>query len=109
MRIRQTANATDAEVSDRLRNTALYAVQQAVTTFSGQHPEGYVLQPDEALPTPNQDEITSRWPGMSSDDVAALMSDYEGESFELAALKLEDIVDRVRELAVQDGQDGQWD
>ena len=40
------------------------------------------------------------------DDVAALMNDYESESFELKALQLEDVVDRVRELAAEDGQ---WD
>ncbi|KAF7796966.1 hypothetical protein EIP86_008154 [Pleurotus ostreatoroseus] len=106
VRIRQTANATDAEINDRFRNTALYAVQQAVIAFSGAQPEGYVLLPDEALPTPSRDEITSRWPGMSTDDVVALMNDYESESFELKALKLEDVVDRVRELAAEDGQ---WD
>ena len=106
VKIRQTANATDAEINDRFRNTALYAVQQAVIAFSGAQPEGYVLLPDEALPTPSRDEITSRWPGMSVDDVAALMNDYESESFELKALQLEDVVDRVRELAAEDGQ---WD
>lgn len=103
-KIRQTANATDAEVNDRLRNTALYIVQQSVMGFSGQQPEGYVLLPEEALPIPTKDEIESRWPGMPADDVAALISDYESESYELKALKLEEVVERVRELAAEDGQ-----
>ncbi|KAJ3533367.1 hypothetical protein NM688_g7291 [Phlebia brevispora] len=106
VQIRQTANVTDAEVNERFRNTALYAVQQSVISFSGKQPEGYALSPDEALPTPSQDEVTSRWPGMPTDDVAALMNDYEAESYELAALRLDDVVDRVRELAAEDAQ---WD
>ncbi len=96
--IRQTAGITDDEVTSRFRSTAFH---DAIVATLGEHhtPEGYVLLPSEALPTPTQAEVASRWPGMPPDDVAALVKDYEWESQELANLHLEDVVDRVKELA----------
>jgi nuclear pore complex protein Nup133 len=41
---------------------------------------------------------------MPPDDVAALVRDYEWESQQLAALQLEDVVERVNELAREDLQ-----
>ena len=72
-------------------------------SYNGEPPEGYVLSPEEALQVPTADEIASRWPGMHAEEVKLLSDDYEGEKFELAALKLEDVVDRVRELVAEDG------
>lgn len=66
------------------------------------YPDGYILLPSEALPVPTQAEVSSRWPGMPPDDVAALAKDCEWEGRQLAALQLEDVVDRVRELANED-------
>ena len=103
VRLRQTSNATDAEVTKRLQSTALYAVQRAFQNQNGDHFDGYFLGPDEALPAPTSEEIASRWPGMPPEEVVALLNDYEGQSFELAALKLDEIVERVRELAAKDG------
>ncbi|PSR74094.1 hypothetical protein PHLCEN_2v10050 [Hermanssonia centrifuga] len=102
--IRHTVDATDAELTERFRNTALYAVQQSMMIFNGRHMEGYMLLPQEALPTPTEEEVASRWPGMPADDVFALLRDYERESNDLAALQLEDVVDRVRELAAEEEQ-----
>ncbi len=102
--IRHTVDATDAELTERFRNTALYAVQQSMMIFNGRHMEGYMLLPQEALPTPTEEEVASRWPGMPADDVFALLRDYERESNDLEALQLEDVVDRVRELAAEGEQ-----
>ena len=72
-------------------------------SYNGELPEGFFLSPDDALPAPTSEEIASRWPGMPPDEVASLLRDYESQSFELAALQLKDVVERVRELVVQDG------
>lgn len=66
------------------------------------YPDGYILWPSEALPSPTQAEVASRWPGMPLDEVAALTRDYEWESRQLAELQLEDVVDRIKELASED-------
>ena len=101
--IRQTAGITDVEVTSRFRKTAFHDAL-AATMGRERSPEGYVLMPSEALPAPTQAEITLRWPGMPPDEVATLVRDYERESKELADLHLEDVVDRVKELASGDDQ-----
>ncbi|KAI0094031.1 Non-repetitive/WGA-negative nucleoporin C-terminal-domain-containing protein [Irpex rosettiformis] len=101
--IRQTVGITDDEVTSRFRRTAFHDALMA-TTGNEHSPEGYVLLPSDALPVPTQAEVASRWPGIPPDDVAALAKDYESESQELANLRLEDVVDRVRELANEDMQ-----
>jgi nuclear pore complex protein Nup133 len=62
-------------------------------------PEGYHLKFDKTLPTPSTAEISSRWPGMSPDEVEGLRADYQHESNKVKELGLEDVYDRVRELA----------
>ena len=101
MQIRHTVGATDAEITGRFRKTAFHDALVA-TLVREDYPNGYILLPSEALPVPTQAEVASRWPGMPPDDVAALVRDYEWESRQLAALQLEDVVDRVRELANED-------
>lgn len=88
----------DAEINDRLRGTALFSVLTA--TLGKRHqPPGYILQPAEALPVPTASELASRWPGMAPDHVEEVLSDYTLESDILGDLELEDVWDRVRELA----------
>ena len=99
--IRHTAGATDAEITARFRRTAFHDTLVA-TLVRKQWPNGYILLPAEALATPSHAEIASRWPGIPSEDVAALARDYVSESQQLAALRLEDVVDRVKELANED-------
>jgi len=48
---------------------------------------------------PSTEEIVSRWPGMSSDQVDALINDYNSEQDRLGELDLEDIFQRIHELA----------
>jgi nuclear pore complex protein Nup133 len=61
-----------------------------------------VTLPDVALMVPTPAEIASRWPGMSPDQVAALVHDYNLEHDELGQLDLNDVYHRVRELATHD-------
>jgi nuclear pore complex protein Nup133 len=61
-----------------------------------------VILPDAAVVVPTLAEITSRWPGMSPDQVEALVHDYNLEYNELSQLDLNDVYHRVRELAMQD-------
>lgn len=100
--IRQTAGATDDQVTDRFRNTALHAAFMGTLDVSVDHPDGYILLPHDAIPPPTSAEISSRWPGMPTEEVAALLRDYQWESRALEELGLEDVVDRVRELAMED-------
>lgn len=74
--------------------------------ITAEHPEGYILLPREAAIPPTSAEVSSRWPGMPSEDVAALVRDHEWECRTLAELGLEDVVERVRELAMEDA--AQW-
>jgi nuclear pore complex protein Nup133 len=49
---------------------------------------------------PSTDEIMSRWPGMSPEQVESLIHDYNSEQDRLGELELEEIFLRVHELAV---------
>ncbi|KAG6814378.1 hypothetical protein H0H92_010964 [Tricholoma furcatifolium] len=101
--IRKTANISDAELSARFRSTAVYNTLCAV--LAREHgPTGYETSPDEALITPGRTEITSRWPGLTEEQVEALVQDYNLECDRLGDLDLNDVFHRVRELAVQDVQ-----
>jgi nuclear pore complex protein Nup133 len=80
--IRKTANVSGVELSERFRNTAFYATLCAILPREYQ-PEGYETLPDVALLAPTPAETTSRWPGMSPDQVEALIQDYNLESDQL--------------------------
>ncbi|KAF5381087.1 hypothetical protein D9615_003993 [Tricholomella constricta] len=99
--IRKTANVSDAELNARFCNTALYCTLCAILPREYQ-PEGYETLPDVALITPSAAEITSRWPGLSQEQVDALVQDYNLECDRLGELDLNDVYHRVRELAVHD-------
>ncbi|KXN86872.1 hypothetical protein AN958_09467 [Leucoagaricus sp. SymC.cos] len=99
--IRKTANISDAELSERFKNTALYAV------FSTQLPratsDDFEIKPDEALEMPTPEEMDSRWPGMSPEQLEAVANDYAYEVDMLGELELdEELFSRVKELAAQD-------
>ncbi|KAJ7111560.1 hypothetical protein C8R43DRAFT_1091558 [Mycena crocata] len=96
--IRRTANVSDHELNDRFRATALYATLSVVLSMESP-PEGYDTSPDMALMIPTEAEITSRWPGLSSEQVDALVRDYTLECDRLGDLDLNDVYERVRELA----------
>ncbi|KAJ7940617.1 Non-repetitive/WGA-negative nucleoporin C-terminal-domain-containing protein [Mycena leptocephala] len=96
--IRRTANVSDHQLNERFRATALYATLSVVLSMESP-PEGYDTNPDVALVTPTEAEITSRWPGLSSEQVDALLQDYTLECDKLGDLDLNDVYDRIRELA----------
>ncbi|KAJ7109426.1 hypothetical protein C8R44DRAFT_634983 [Mycena epipterygia] len=96
--IRRTANVSDHDLNERFRATALYSTLSAVLSMESP-PEGYDTSPDVALVIPTEAEITSRWPGLSSEQVDALLQDYTLECDKLGDLDLNDVYDRVRELA----------
>ncbi|KAJ6596941.1 hypothetical protein DFH09DRAFT_1403501 [Mycena vulgaris] len=96
--IRRTANVSDQELNERFRATALYATLSVVLSMDSP-PEGYDTSPDVALMIPTEAEIGSRWPGLSSEQVDALLRDYTLECDKLGDLDLNDVYNRVRELA----------
>lgn len=98
--IRRTANVSDHELNERFRATALYATLSVVLSMESP-PDGYDTGPDVALVIPTEAEIKSRWPGLSSEQVDALLQDYTLECDKLGELDLNDVYDRVRELAAQ--------
>ncbi|RXW20887.1 hypothetical protein EST38_g4970 [Candolleomyces aberdarensis] len=100
--IGKTANVSDAEIKDRLRSTALYHTLCSALARGERLTNGYEASPDVALIVPTAAEISSRWSGISSDQVDAIVEDYNFECDRLGELELEDIFHRVRELAVQD-------
>ncbi|KAF8212214.1 hypothetical protein K438DRAFT_1708496 [Mycena galopus ATCC 62051] len=96
--IRRTANVSDHQLNERFKSTALYATLSVVLAMESP-PDGYDTSPDVSLVTPTEAEITSRWPGLSSEQVDALLQDYTLECDKLGELDLNDVYDRVRELA----------
>ncbi|KAF8892544.1 Non-repetitive/WGA-negative nucleoporin C-terminal-domain-containing protein [Infundibulicybe gibba] len=101
--IRKTTNISDSSLVERFRHTALYAAFRSI--LPQQHPSIYDTPPDVALMTPTAQEISSRWPGMSPDQVEGIVADYNLECDVLGELELGDVYDRVRELAETD----MWD
>ncbi|OBZ75079.1 hypothetical protein A0H81_04264 [Grifola frondosa] len=100
-KLRQTADVTDADLNERLRNTALYAALQA-TGLKRHVREGYILFPSEALEIPERAEIALRWPGLSPDEVDAIERDYERDSKMLADFALESIYQSLKQLVAED-------
>ncbi|KAJ7685205.1 hypothetical protein DFH06DRAFT_34186 [Mycena polygramma] len=96
--IRRTAHVSDHQLNERFRATALYATLSVVLSMESP-PEGYDTTPDVALVIPTEAEIKSRWPGLSSEQVDALLQDYTLECDKLGDLDLNDVYDRIRELA----------
>jgi nuclear pore complex protein Nup133 len=94
--LQKTADVSDDELNSRYQGTALYLTLCTVL----ERDNGPIIQPSEALMIPSTEEIVSRWPGMSPEQVDALIRDYNTEQDRLGELELEDIFLRVHELAV---------
>lgn len=88
---------TDYELNNKFRSTALYAALRNNLQ--------YILEPAQALGIPTIAEISSRWPGMPSDQVEAMESDYAVESEHLRLLGLEHDFAKVAELAANDAEE----
>ncbi|KAH9952015.1 hypothetical protein B0H21DRAFT_800355 [Amylocystis lapponica] len=100
--IQQTANVTDAELNERLRDTALYVALQA--TLPRRHkPDGYISLPSEALAIPERSEITLRWPGMWPEEVDAVRQDHLRDAELLESLHLDNMYESLRQL-IEDEQ-----
>jgi nuclear pore complex protein Nup133 len=69
--------------------------------------EEFDVKPDEALEIPTPEEMASRWPGMSPEQLDAIGDDYVNEMDTLGELELdEELFLQVKELAAQDAL---WD
>ena len=91
-------------MTNRFRNTALYHALQATLHSPPEYTatEGFILDPAEAVITPTLAQVQSRWSGTPDDEVEGILRDYEWEAETLKGLGLEDVVDRVKELAIAD-------
>jgi len=92
--ILRTTDVSDAALTERYRGTALYF------TFCSGAPS---TSPGEALMLPSKEEIVSRWPGLSTEQVETLMMDYTSEQDQLGEIILDDVYVRIRELVESDG------
>lgn len=63
---------------------------------------GYHLTMHDSLTIPTHAEISSRWPGMSQEQVYGLSSEYQAQANQLADLDLEDVYDRIKALDSSD-------
>ena len=99
--IKETSGVSDAQLNGRFRSTALVAALSA--TLPKRHqPEGYILTPSQALVVPSLAELSSRWPGMSPEQIEALHEDYQEESNLLAEYDLLEAFSRAREVIVDE-------
>ncbi|KAJ3516620.1 hypothetical protein NLJ89_g1011 [Agrocybe chaxingu] len=98
--LQKTADISDDELNLRYQGTALYATLCSIL----QRADSPIVQPSEALMIPSYEEITSRWPGLSTDQVESLITDYNSEQDRLGELDLDDIFTRIHELASQEVQ-----
>ena len=104
-KIRKTVNITDTQLIQKFRNTALYqTVKDSLTREEG-GAEKALLPLEEAAIIPTLEELQSRWPGHSTDQIQSIMHDYEAERKRLAELDLQPIIERVKELAIQELED----
>jgi len=99
--IKQTSGVSDAQLNERFRNTALVAALSA--TLPKRHqPEGYILPPNQALAVPSLAELSSRWPGLSPEQIEALHKEYQEESNLLAEYDLTEVYGRAREVVLDE-------
>ena len=61
------------------------------------------MSPGEALVLPSKEEIMSRWPGLSTEQVESLIMDYIFEQDRLEGFQLDDVYVRIKELVESDG------
>jgi nuclear pore complex protein Nup133 len=99
--VRQTAGATDAELADRMRSTALFAVLRA----AARRPALTALLPDAILVVPDAETLASRWPGLAPEQLDALLDDYNSEVQVVTDHALQDVFGRISELATIEAYD----
>jgi nuclear pore complex protein Nup133 len=92
--ILKTTDISDEVLTERYRGTALY-----FTLFSGTPS----IPPSEALVLPSKEEILSRWPGLSAEQLESLLMDYIFEQDRLEGFQLDDVDVRIKELVESDG------
>ncbi|KAL5532748.1 hypothetical protein ACEPAF_4522 [Sanghuangporus sanghuang] len=115
--ISKTTNRTDTQLVERFRKTALYATVRDELRRARDEQNG-VLAPSDLVNTPNivlplnevaqlptREELASRWPGHSEEQLDALENDYKNEQQRLESFDLAPIVERVKKLAVQELED----
>lgn len=100
--LQKTADISDDELSSRYQATALYLT--LCTVF--ERDDGPIVDPNEALDIPTNEEIMSRWPGMSPEQVEALVRDYNSERDRLEKTVLGTFL-QVQELAENHFYDGE--
>ncbi|KAI0306443.1 Non-repetitive/WGA-negative nucleoporin C-terminal-domain-containing protein [Multifurca ochricompacta] len=99
--IKKTSGVSDTQLNDRFRSTALVTALSA--TLSKRHqPEGYTLSPSQALAVPSSTELSSRWPGMSPEQIEGLVEDYQEESALLTEYDLSEAFGRAREVVLDE-------
>jgi nuclear pore complex protein Nup133 len=99
--IKKTSGVSDDQLKERFRSTALVSALSA--TLPKRHqPEGYILPPNQALAVPSLAELSSRWPGMSPEQIEALHEDYQEESSLLAEHDLAEGFGRAREVVLDE-------
>ena len=100
--IRDTVNVTDEQLLEKYKTSALYAA----VVYCSQQQDGLslVIPPVQAGVLPSREELAARFPGYSDTQLSQLMRDYEEEAKILKDLALEDIFERVKELAMQEAE-----
>ena len=99
--VKKTSGVSDAQLNERFRNTALVAALSA--TLPKRHqPEGYILPPNQALAVPSLAELSSRWTGLSPEQIEALHEEYQEESNVLAEYDLTEAYGRAREVVLDE-------
>ena len=100
--LKKTADVSDDELSSRHRGTALYLT--LCTVF--ERDDEPIVDPSESLTIPTNEEIMSRWPGMSPEQVEALVRDYNSEQDRVGKMVLA-IFFQVLDLAENEVDDEQ--
>ncbi|EPQ58276.1 hypothetical protein GLOTRDRAFT_57100 [Gloeophyllum trabeum ATCC 11539] len=94
--LKQTSGLSDDEVTDRLKDTALYITLCAVYGNGGTA----VLYPTSCAKPPSKEVIAARFPGMDPDGVDALVEEYrqEGDAIISAGIEENGMWERVMHL-----------
>ncbi|TDL24789.1 hypothetical protein BD410DRAFT_813702 [Rickenella mellea] len=98
--IRKTAHVTDGQLIAKFRHTALYTAVADQLSGGVDQFNANLLTPEQAAVLPTMEELTSRWPGYSNEQIAELMRSHEMERTTLLGLELDYVFDRVKELAI---------
>ncbi|KAH9966798.1 Non-repetitive/WGA-negative nucleoporin C-terminal-domain-containing protein [Russula dissimulans] len=99
--IKNTSGVSDTQLNERFRNTAL-VVALSATLPKRHQPEGYILPPNQALAVPSLAELSSRWSGLSPEQIEALHEEHQEESNLLAEYDLAEAYSRAREFVLDE-------